>query len=214
MLLNGIPLVDFTLQVTHHARGGLTGTVVEARNGSQTGVSTVTTRSLWKSVSNSLCPGSRSSTNRWKVICSQLTILTAWSHALFLRSNVLHILCKPSVLLLHLSNLWSSIILVDVILPVFQNCILFLSEVSFHLNALVKLFKSDVVNSLSSSKTSDFLFNEKRQLISVNGLAVLSCMGSRGDSISDGPRPCRGSSNSESGLYFPNTVLRANGTLR
>jgi MFS superfamily sulfate permease-like transporter len=46
MLLDGIPFVDLTLKVGHHAGGSLTGTIVEARNGSQTRMSAVTAGSL------------------------------------------------------------------------------------------------------------------------------------------------------------------------
>ena len=210
MLLDGIPLVNFTLKVGHHAGGGLTSTIVEAGHGSDTRLSAVTTGSLRESVSNSFGPSRWSSTHRRKMVG------TTRSHTGFLRPRVFHILGQSSVLLLDLCDLWSTVILVDVILPVFQNGVLFLSEVSFHLNTLVKLLESHIVNSFRSSKTSDFILYKKRHRISVdNGLAVFSCTRSISDGISYRTTPGgRVSGNSESSLDFPYAVFRTNGTLR
>jgi hypothetical protein len=209
MLLDGIPLIYFTLKVRHHAGRSLTSTIVEAGDGSVTGSSAVTTGSLGESVSDSFGPSRWSSANWRKVVGATR------SHTGFLRPHLLHILGQSSVLLLDLSNLWSAVVLVDVILSVFQNGVFFLSEVSFHLNTLVKLFESHIVNSFRSSKTSDLILNKERHRISAgDGLTVFICNGSIGNGVSYRTGPGRVSGLSKGSLDFPYAVLRTNGTLR
>lgn len=155
MLLDSIPFVDFTLQIGHYTGWVLTGTIVEAGYWSEAGVSAVTTGSLWESVLNSFGPRSWSSANLGKVVYRPLV---AWP----LTASILHILSKSSVLLLYLSDLRCDILLVDVVLPVFQNGVFLLSEVGFHLDTLVQFLESHIVNSFSRCKTSNLVLDKHR----------------------------------------------------